>query len=253
MFILKLYPHRFSFPPAGRSIAFKATRPELTRLLGVASLKVVLSDGQLHDGVCLGCARVDLRGKMRADACVPPCALVSCSTSALLEDEWGVVQAVASLSLRLLDLGHSVLPHLIAAPLQQACYLSLHLLPPLLTLQPSCKSIISRRLTARRRHAVTVLRIKIGQVVVELFLCVTGAMSRGCVMLRLDRKLLIWYSPLRFALHQSPALQMRSTCHTALARVRCRRWLLKMSGLYVVQQGRRRNRLLSFCRKHERF
>jgi hypothetical protein len=89
------------------------------RVLGVASLKVVLSDGQLHDGVCLGCARVDLRDKMCADAAVPPCALVSCSTSALLEDEWGVVQAVASLSLRLLDLGPSVLPHLIAAPLQQ--------------------------------------------------------------------------------------------------------------------------------------
>ena len=79
----------------------------------------MLSDGQLHDGVCLGCARVDLRDKMCADAPVPPCALVSCSTSALLEDEWGVVQAVASLSLRLLDLGPSVLPHLIAAPLQQ--------------------------------------------------------------------------------------------------------------------------------------
>jgi hypothetical protein len=60
----------------------------------------------MHVQLCLGAA-------------VPPCAIASCSTSALLEDEWGAVQAVASLSLRLLDLGHSVLPHLITAPLQQ--------------------------------------------------------------------------------------------------------------------------------------
>lgn len=104
---------------SGRSIAFKATREELLRVLGVASLKVVLSDGLLHDGVCIGCARVDIRDKLCLGAAVPPCAIASCSTSALLEDEWGAVQAVASLSLRLLDLGHSVLPHLITAPLQQ--------------------------------------------------------------------------------------------------------------------------------------
>jgi hypothetical protein len=104
---------------AGRSIAFKSTRQELVRVLGVASLKVVLSDGLLHDGVCIGCARVDIRDKLCLQPAVPPCALVSCSTSALLQDEWGEVQAVASLSLRLLDLGHSVLPHLITSPLQQ--------------------------------------------------------------------------------------------------------------------------------------
>jgi hypothetical protein len=89
------------------------------RVLGVASLKVVLSDGLLHDGVCIGCARVDIRDKLQLTAAIPPCAIVSCGMSALLQDEWGAVQAVASLSLRLLDLGHSVLPHLIAAPLQQ--------------------------------------------------------------------------------------------------------------------------------------
>ena len=104
---------------AGRSVAFKATRDELLRVLSVASLKMVLSDGLLHDGVCIGCARVDIRDKLCMTAAVPPCAIVSSSVSALLEDEWGGVQAVASLSLRLLDLGPSVLPHLIAAPLQQ--------------------------------------------------------------------------------------------------------------------------------------
>jgi hypothetical protein len=54
----------FSLFSAGRSIAFKATREELLRVLGVASLKVVLSDGLLHDGVCIGCARVDIRDKV---------------------------------------------------------------------------------------------------------------------------------------------------------------------------------------------
>jgi hypothetical protein len=96
-------------------------------VIGVASLKVVLSDGLLHDGVCIGCARVDIRDKLSSSPAVPPCALVSCCTSALLEDEWGRVQAVASMSLRLLDLGPSVLPHLIAVPLQQV---RASLLPP---------------------------------------------------------------------------------------------------------------------------
>ena len=96
-------------------------------MIGVASLKVVLSDGLLHDGVCIGCARVDIRDKLSSSPAVPPCALVSCCTSALLEDEWGRVQAVASMSLRLLDLGPSVLPHLIAVPLQQV---RASLLPP---------------------------------------------------------------------------------------------------------------------------
>jgi hypothetical protein len=88
-------------------------------VLGASPLKVVLSDGLLHDGVCIGCARVDIRDKLCPSPAAPPCAVVSCSMSALLEDEWGGVQAVASLSLRLLDLGHSVLPHLITSPLQQ--------------------------------------------------------------------------------------------------------------------------------------
>jgi hypothetical protein len=88
-------------------------------VLGASPLKVVLSDGLLHDGVCIGCARVDIRDKFCPSPAAPPCAVVSCSMSALLEDEWGGVQAVASLSLRLLDLGHSVLPHLITSPLQQ--------------------------------------------------------------------------------------------------------------------------------------
>jgi hypothetical protein len=84
---------------------------------------MVLSDGQLHDGICIGCAQVDIREQLCSGCTAAPCALVSCSTSALLQDEWGSLQAVASLSLRLLDLGPSVLPHLLAAPLQQVSQL----------------------------------------------------------------------------------------------------------------------------------